>query len=79
MNVEKIVNQLTVKNRVEFKLYSLTYVIENKDNMTVIYATAYPKNIKQYKNIEDLINNFMIYNEPLLNHDNRIIIIGGSE
>lgn len=74
MNIEKIVNQLTEKNKVEFKLYSLTYVIENKDNMTIIYATSYPKNIKQYKNIEDLLNNFTIYNEPLINHDNRIIM-----
>lgn len=75
MNIEKIVNQLTEKNKVEFKLYSLTYVIENKDNMTIIYATSYPKNIKQYKNIEDLLNNFTIYNEVLANHDNRIIIL----
>ena len=74
MNIEKIVNQLTEKNKVEFKLYSLTYVIENKDNMTIIYATSYPKNIKQYQNIEDLLNNFTIYNEPLINHDNRIIM-----
>lgn len=77
MKVEKIIKLLNENNKVEFKLYSLNYVIENKDNITIIYSTAYPKDIKKYNNIEELLNSFTIYNELLIEHDNRIIIVGG--
>ncbi len=63
MNVEKIKQLLLENNRVEFKLYSLDYVIENKDGITLLYATTYRKDIRKYNIIYVLINRFTVYYE----------------
>lgn len=59
---------------IHFKLYSLEYNIEEEDNKVVIYANYYEKNKRYFNSFEELMNNFNIYNEPLINQMNRIII-----
>ena len=59
---------------IHFKLYSLEYNIEEEDNKVVIYANYYEKNKRYFNSFEELMNNFNIYNEPLINQMDRIII-----
>lgn len=67
--------ELFLNNKViHFKLYSLEYNIEEENNKVVIYANYYEKNKKYFNSFEELMNNFNIYNEPLINQMDRIII-----
>ena len=59
---------------IHFKLYSLEYNIEEENNKVVIYANYYEKNKRYYNSFEELMNKFNIYNEPLINQIDRIII-----
>ena len=67
--------ELFLNNKViHFKLYSLEYNIEEESNKVVIYANYYEKNKRSFNSFEELMNNFNIYNEPLINQIDRIII-----
>ena len=59
---------------IHFKLYSLEYNIEEENNKVVICANYYEKNKRYFNSFEELMNNFNIYNEPLINQMDRIII-----
>ena len=59
---------------IHFKLYSLEYNIEEENKKVVIYANYYEKNKRYFNSFEELMNNFNIYNEPLINQMDRIII-----
>lgn len=74
MNVEKLKDKLAKSNKVMFKLYSLEYVIELVDNHVQIYSPTYLNDIRKYNNINELLNNFRVYNETLLESDGRIVI-----
>lgn len=75
MNIEKIKNILAKDNRVTFKLYSLEYAIEVVDNQVRIYSLVYPDNVKFYSTLDDLLNNFRVYNETLFEISERISIL----
>ena len=67
--------ELFLNNKViHFKFYSLEYNIEEESNKVVIYANYYEKNKRSFNSFEELMNNFNIYNEPLINQIDRIII-----
>ena len=74
MNIEKLKSILAQHNKVTFKLYSLEYVIEAFDNKIQIYSTTYPNNIRKYSNIDELLNDFKVYNETLIESQERVII-----
>lgn len=75
MNIEKLKDKLAKNNKVMFKLYSLEYVIELVDNNYVqIHSPTYLNDIRKYNNINELLNNFRIYNETLLESENRIVV-----
>lgn len=74
MNIEKLKDKLAKNNKVMFKLYSLEYVIELVDNHVQIYSPTYLNDIRKYNNINELLNNFRVYNETLLESDGRIVI-----
>lgn len=74
MNIEKLKDKLAKSNKVLFKLYSLEYVIELVDNHVQIYSPTYLNDIRKYNNINELLNNFRVYNETLLESENRIAV-----
>ena len=45
------------------------------NNKVVIYANYYEKNKRYFNSFEELMNNFNIYNEPLINQLNRIKVL----
>lgn len=74
MNIGKIKNILAKNNKVTFKLYSLDYEINIVDNYIQIFSLAYPKLVKIYNTLEELLNNFQVYNESLLEVEDRIMV-----
>ncbi len=66
MNYESIKDEFETNNQLKFKLYSLEYLIEKVDNYVQIYAIDYPTRKNKYNSLEELINNYTVYNEPLI-------------
>ena len=75
MSYESIKNEFESNSRVKFKLYSLEYLIERVDNYVQVYAIDYPTRKSKYISFEDLMNNYTVYNEPLIEQLDRINII----
>lgn len=75
MSYESIKREFETNNRVKFKLYSLEYLLEKVDNYIQIYAIDYPTRKSKYNSFEELMNNFTVYNEPLITILNNIKII----
>jgi len=66
MSYESIKSEFETNNRIKFKLYSLEYLIERVDNYVQVYAVDYPTRKSKYNTLEELFNNFTVYNEPLI-------------
>ena len=74
MDYNQLCSKKKKKNKLQFKLYSLEYKVEMIDNKVVIYAIYYEKDKHYYNSLEELMNNYTVYNEPLVNQMDRIII-----
>lgn len=72
MNVDKLKNILSQNHKVKFKLYSLDYIIESNGDSVILYSPTYPNDIRKYNNIDQLLNSFTVYNETLIEVDNKI-------
>ena len=72
MNISIIKDILEKKNKVEFRLYSLNYFIEKKDDKYIIYSENNTEFKKEYKTIDLLFNNYSIYNENLKSNEKLI-------
>lgn len=68
-------NKFITNKIIKFKLYSLEYVVEQKENCVEIYAIYYENRKKQYNSLDELMNNYTVYNEPIINQFNRIIVL----
>jgi len=75
LSFEELNNRFISNNKLKFKLYSLEYVVEKVDNGIEIYATYYQTRKSNYNSFEELMNNYTVYNEPLINQINRIIVL----
>lgn len=75
MVYEDFKNKFVTNNIIKFKLYSLEYVVEQKENCVEIYAIYYENRKKQYNSLDELMNNYTVYNEPIINQFNRIIVL----
>ncbi len=72
MNVEEMKTIFESNNNIKFKLYSLEYIIEKRNDFIVVYAIDYPTRKKEYKTFEEALNNFTVYNESLNDQLNKI-------
>ena len=75
MDYNNLKQLFETNQKLHLKLYSLEYNIEVIDNKIAIYAIYYEKNKKYYSSFEDLMNNYTVYNEPLINQLNRIKVL----
>ena len=75
MSYETLNTEFETKKAIKFKLYSMEYVVEQKENYIEIYAIYYEKRKSKYSSFEDLMNNYMVYNEPLITLLDRIVIL----
>ena len=63
--IEKIKKQLRENGKVSFKIYSLVYIIENKEKDIIIYPELYPYKKEYYNNIDTLLDYYLIFNENI--------------
>ena len=75
MSFETMKTEFERNGSIKFKLYSLDYLLERTDNYVQIYAIDYPTRKRQYSSFEELMNNYTVYNEPLITLINSIKII----
>ncbi|MBO5096098.1 MAG: hypothetical protein J6B98_04410 [Bacilli bacterium] len=66
---------LKKNKKVEIKLFSLEYIILLENDNYIIYPKLYSARRNIYKSYEELINNYTVYNESLVDNANRIIIV----
>lgn len=72
MNIKAIIDKYNEMGRVQFKLFSLEYIIMKENDKVVIYPMIYDKRKMYYSSIEEALNNFTIYNEPIIENEDRI-------
>lgn len=75
MNIDKIIELFNQKGEVHFKLYSLEYTIKKENDVILVYPDLYATRKQSFKTIEDALNYFTVYNESLIENENRIINI----
>ena len=75
MNLKELQEILESSNIIKFKLYSLEYVIEKKDDSIVAYAIDYSGRKQKYNSFKEAMSNFKIYSEPLINQLDKIELV----
>jgi len=75
MNIDNIKTIFNEKKEVHFKLYSLDYTIKEVDNKIFVYADLYDNKKESYNTIDEALNYFTVYNESIIENQNRIMNI----
>ena len=75
MSYETLNTEFETKKTIKFKLYSMEYVVEQKDNYVEIYAIYYEKRKSKYNSFKELFEKYTIYNEPLITLLDRIVLL----
>lgn len=75
MVVNELKGLFDKQHEVKFKLYSLEYVIKEIDNKITIYPILYETNKSFYNSLDEALNSYTIYNESIIENQDRIIII----
>lgn len=75
MSYESLEKEFNDKGILKFKLYSLVYIVEKDINGIIIYAESMSNRKKHYLSFEQMLNNFMVYNEPLIENIDRMHIL----
>lgn len=75
MIIEKMKDVFNNNSEVHFKIYTLEYTIKKDNDNVIIYADLYNGKKEIYNSLDELLNNFTIYNETLIENEDRILII----
>ena len=75
MNIDKIKELFNQKGEVHFKLYSLEYTIIKENDEILVYADLYATRKQRYSSLDEALNYFTVYNESLIDNENRIMSI----
>lgn len=73
--INEVKEKLITNKKIQIRVYSLDYTIEQLDDNVVIYADLYPNQKKSYRTIEELLDNFTIYNENIIDNIDSIVSI----
>jgi len=75
MNIDNIKTIFNEKREVHFKLYSLDYTIKEENDKILVYADLYNNKKESYNTLDEVLNYFNIYNESIIENQNRIMNI----
>lgn len=75
MRYQELENIFNTSNEIKFKLYSLEYIIRKIDTGVEVFAILYQNRKQTYSSFSDVMNNFTVYNESLIDNIDRIQII----
>lgn len=79
MNFKELQEMFNSSNKIKFKLYSLEYVIESKDNEIIVYALDYSGRKEKFKSFKEAMNNYKIYSEPIINQMDKMELLDNNE
>ncbi len=75
MLLTELKQRLENNNEVKIKLYTLDYTIRKEDDGIIIYADLYSSQKKKFNDIDDLLNNYYVYNESMINCLKDVVIL----
>lgn len=75
MVVDKIKEIFQKDREVKFKMHSLEYIIKEENNRVLVYPLLYPQRKSVYCNLENALNYYIIYNESIIENQDRITIL----
>lgn len=75
MNISELKTSFETNKKIKFKMYSLDYIIEMVNDKVVIYPIIYESKKNVYNSLDELLNNYLIYGETLIQNENRIMKI----
>ena len=67
MNYETLNSEFEANKVIRFKLYSMEYVVEQKEDCVEIYDVYYEIRKAKYSSFRELLENYTFYNQPLIN------------
>lgn len=70
--IELLKQKLNDTGEINFKLYSLIYVIKKVENKVVIYPKLYEYKKTYYNDIDTLLDNYLIFNENIRDNEEKI-------
>jgi len=70
--IKLLKQKLNEAGEVNFKLYSLIYVIKKVENKIVIYPKNYEYKKEYYNDIDALLDNYLIFNENIRDNEDKI-------
>lgn len=70
--IEKLKKKLNENGVVNFKLYSLEYIIKKVDDKVVIYPKLYEYKKQYYNDIDTLLDYYLIFNENIRDNEEKI-------
>ncbi len=75
MVVEELKKKFETEKEVKFKLYSLEYIIQEEDSKVIIYPLLYSSKKNVYNSFDEVLYNYTIYNESIIDNLDRLIIL----
>lgn len=75
MVVEELKKKFETEKEVKFKLYSLEYIIKEEDSKVIIYPLLYSSKKNVYNSFDEVLYNYTIYNESIIDNLDRLIIL----
>ena len=75
VNLKDLQEYFENNNIINFKLYSMNYIINQKEGFIEAYAELYPERKEKFKSFKEAMNNFKVYNEAIINQIDKIDLI----
>lgn len=72
MNIDNIKDILNENGIVQFKIYSLEYIIKNVEDGVVIYPLLYEYKKNKYENVDEIFSNYYIFGENIRDNEDKI-------
>ena len=67
MTYETLNAEFEANKMIRFKLYSMEYIVEQKEDCVEIYDIYYECRKAKYSSLRELLENYTFYNQPLIN------------
>ena len=64
MDYETLNTEFETKKSIKFKLYSMEYVVEQKEKYVEIYAIYYENRKSKYNSFKELFEKYTVYDKP---------------
>ena len=75
MRYQELENLYNDNYKLKFRLFGLEYIIKKDIEGVLIYPILYPESKKIFSNFSELMNNYTIFNEPIIKNIDKIILL----